>query len=277
MLSERQECAEAKVLEELKEGGRLWFAPGADNFKEIRSPEKVRAVLDEAFTCKEENQKIDGLAVQKEHKKSAEGTMFKVPGKSDLQSLAVTLEEWDYIQPKDNFNSKSKKALPTARDQRYYDALEKAIKQALNDGQPVVIGFQIDFNAVDQNGLFNLSTYAAQGAGTKGAHMVVLSDYTVKDAPNYGTLPEGNLSAEKKQAAIEGKLEYLVAKNSWGSTESRKDRPWIRDGYSRISWDFLTKGFVVAETSYDGVTSEVYSQILTAVVIPKQYKVIWTP
>ena len=89
-------------------------------------------------------------------------------------------------------------------------------------------------NAVDENGLFNLDTLAAaQKLGKGGGHLVVLSDYTVTNVPDVGIIGEGDVSDELKAKALEGDLDYVVAKNSWGM--NREDRPWLGNGYSRIS------------------------------------------
>ena len=263
--SQRQACALEYVKDQLEVGGALHYSSFEDR-KIVRSHETVIEVLNKAFTCGDEANGIDGELVRNTYGKSADETLLKMPGQSSAISLTAMYDEWEVHQPAGSLDSASSKMLPIEKDQKYYDAAALAIRRALNDHMPVVIGFNLDFNAVNEsNGMFDLNTYAKVGDNTKAAHMIVLSDYTVKNAAGFGVLGEGELTPEQKEAALSADLQYLVAKNSWGTAQSRDNRPWIGDGYSRLTWDYLTKGFVDE--------SQPFTPMITAIVLPKSYKI----
>src|SRR5690606_22254175 len=75
------------------------------------------------------------------------------------------------------------------------------------------------------------------GIGSQGGHMVVLSDYTVDNAPGYGYIGEGEVSDEMKEAALAGDIVLLKAKNSWGTNRPERG---LTDGYTRFDWEYLT-------------------------------------
>ena len=133
----------------------------------------------------------------------------------------------------------------------------------MNDHQPVVLSFQVSFNAPNDKGVFNLDTLAeAREMGHQGGHMVVLHDYTVTDAPGVAVLGEGDLPENQKTAALSGKLETLVAKNSWGAY--RSDRPWLGNGYSRFTWDYMSARYWDEKT-------ESFEPFLQDVILPEGY------
>ena len=263
--SDRQKCALDMVKRELEPDGRLYYS-SFDKREEVRSHEKVVALLNEAFTCGDSNQPVDGEAVRNQFARAAADTMLNFPGETSKISLDEMYDEWDVWQPAGRLETKSSKMLPLQKDQNFFNGLSLALRQALNDGMPVVLGFNLDFNAVNpDNGMFDLNSYAKSEDSKKAAHMIVLSDYAVTNAPGFGDLPEGNLSADKKAAALSGDLAYIVAKNSWGTAATRDNREWIKDGYSRLTWDYLTQGFVDRSQSYQ--------PMMTAIVLPKRYKI----
>ncbi|RYZ58414.1 MAG: hypothetical protein EOP07_07085 [Proteobacteria bacterium] len=151
--------------------------------------------------------------------------------------------------------------LPTEAELTAYKKLEQRIKLALNDHQPVVLSWFVSFNAANDKGLFNLGTLASKRElGSSGGHMIVLHDYVVNNVPGRGTLGEGEMSDEDKALALEGDLDYFVVKNSWGA--NRADRPWLANGYSRLSWDYLTNRYE---------NEDVYSTFIRGVVLPPGY------
>lgn len=120
------------------------------------------------------------------------------------------------------------------------------VKKALNKGYPVIMNWFVDFNALNQDGIFNLETLRQNGIGSQGLHSTVMEDYVVKGShPENGVdfqTPEGETSPTIKEWAAEfGLLQYVVIKNSWGGAE-RLDRP----SYSR----FGEKGYARLESSY---------------------------
>ena len=123
---------------------------------------------------------------------------------------------------------------PYAWTQVYYPTSAKArrtfqkrIQRALNDHQPVIVSWFVDFNALARDGSFSLEEIARKGGpGSQGGHMVVMHDYEVDNVPGYGTLPAG--IEETRPAALEAALsdaavvKFFRVKNSWG--KYRPDR-----------------------------------------------------
>jgi hypothetical protein len=127
------------------------------------------------------------------------------------------------------------------------------IQRALHDRQPVVITWDVDFNALEntaegRKGSFNLQTLRdAGGPGRQGGHMTVLEDYEAQ-TQQYGLLqagvtldPSNPTDAAKLQAALADSTRILKlrTKNSWGS--SRADRGFVPDfpGYHDLWMDYL--------------------------------------
>lgn len=117
----------------------------------------------------------------------------------------------------------------------------------LNQGQPVVMRWFVDFNAMDDNGIFSLETLAQRGKGKQGYHLTVIEDYVVTYRDPYTgevrDTPEGEVSPDLKEHARRyGKLKYFVVKNSWGGAE-REDRAsytrFGKKGYSRLEASYL--------------------------------------
>ena len=91
--------------------------------------------------------------------------------------------------------------------------------------------------------------------------MLALEDYTVDNVPGYGSLGRGDMSYEIKAAAVNGRLNQLIAKNSWG--KNRPDRgltdgytgfdsaylngqfPWTNETDHSVSWYTTTTAFVL--------------------------------
>jgi hypothetical protein len=127
------------------------------------------------------------------------------------------------------------------------------VQRALHDRQPVVITWNVDFNAMEngQNelrGSFNLKTLAnAGGPGRQGGHMTVLEDYEAVTQA-YGVLAAGVTldpskpeDAKKLEAALASSttLRFFRIKNSWGSL--RDDRAFAPGfpGYHDLYSDYL--------------------------------------
>ncbi|MCX6128485.1 MAG: hypothetical protein NTX25_05395 [Proteobacteria bacterium] len=256
-MSRAQICAEDYIMAEGKEGGTL-FDP------ELRTPELVRAELDKAFSCNGLFEFNMDEAQSKSHK--ADDTLLADAKTGIQKSLSHWLSLWREISSPGYtaWGSYEGKKLADDAEISSFRKLEQRIKLALNDHHPVVISFFVSFNAPDQNGVFNLNTLASAGdLGRTGGHMVVLHDYTVNQVPGeFTSLGENDLSPELKELALQGHVDYLVAKNSWGA--NRPDRPWIRNGFSRLSWDYLSSRY------YDD-KAEKFSPFLRGVVLPPGY------
>ena len=100
--------------------------------------------------------------------------------------------------------------------------------RALNDGEPVVLEWFVDFNAMDYRGIFSLDQLAYNGVGRQGFHQTVIEDYVVElvdpqTGEVYGEIGEGEVSEEQQELAVRhGRFKYLIVKNSWGA--NRPDR-----------------------------------------------------
>ncbi|HYX31540.1 MAG TPA: hypothetical protein VE954_00410 [Oligoflexus sp.] len=256
-MSEAQKCAQTYIMEQGKEGGTLFDV-------NLRTPEYVRAELDKAFSCAGKYTVNMDAALEKSRK--AADTMLVNIKTGDQHSLTDMLNSWKQVSGPGSYGSYEGKKLITEDEIRRYRGLEQRIKKALNDHYPVVMSFYVTFNAPDNKGVFNLNTLAEKGdLGSGGGHMVVLHDYTVDKVPTddgFISLSEGDLDPELKEKAVLGELNYLVAKNSWGG--NRTDRPWLRDGYSRFTWDYL-------QNRYWDEENEIYRSFFRAVVLPAGY------
>ncbi len=258
-MSPAQDCAEAYLLLQGKPGGTLFDV-------KKRKPELVRSELDKAFSCY--GTVSFSMDEAWNNRRKAEETLLKDVKTGDEKTLAVWLNRWQEISsPSSNtWGPYEGKKLGSEAEFNGYKILEKKIKLALNDHQPVVISFFVSFNAPNPDGYFNLNTLAKVGSlGDNGGHMLVLHDYTVKDISSetgFTSLGEGDLDPQLKEAALSGNLDYLVAKNSWGS--DRADRPWLKDGYSRITWDYLRSRYFEEETGR-------FQPFLRSVVLPPGY------
>jgi hypothetical protein len=256
-MSEAQSCAEDYIMAQGKEGGTLYDV-------NLRSDAHVRAELDKAFSCNGKYTVNMDAALEKARK--ADETMLLDVKSGNQYSLSNMLTNWRQVSGPGYYGSVEGKKLITEDEGRRYRNLEQRIKKALNDHYPVVMSFYVTFNAPDQNGVFNLGTLAEKGElGSGGGHMVVLHDYTVDKVPTddgFMSLAEGDLDPELKEKALLGQMNYLVAKNSWGA--NRRDRPWLRDGYSRFTWDYL-------QNRYWDEDSEIYRSFFRAVVLPPGY------
>ena len=112
----------------------------------------------------------------------------------------------------------------------------RRVMRALNDGHPVAISWLVDFNALDNNGTFSLTELTRRGPGRQGGHLTVMDDYAVTNAPGFGTLDFGALSAEQRAAAAMGTTSRFLIKNSWGA--SRPDRA-SQNGYYVLDMAYL--------------------------------------
>jgi hypothetical protein len=127
------------------------------------------------------------------------------------------------------------------------------VQRALHDRQPVVITWDVDFNALENDdqvrgGSFNMQTLNdAGGPGRQGGHMTVLEDYAAL-TDDYGLIeaaktldPDDPLDAAKIQALLQPSTEItlLRTKNSWGA--NRPDRKFAPGfpGYHDLWMDYL--------------------------------------
>lgn len=145
------------------------------------------------------------------------------------------------------------------------------VQKALHDRQPVVLTWDVDFNALEERedhprrGSFNIWTLnEAGGPGTQGGHMVVLEDYQVW-TPEYGLLEAGVTldpakpqDAAKLEAALSpwAQVDFLRIKNSWGAL--RDDRAFApgMPGYHDLWLDYLDGPITWCDDDSDPGTKE---------------------
>jgi hypothetical protein len=251
-MSLAQSRAESYINNQLQKGGTL--EKRAD-----RTPENVRAVLDQAFgTDMEAAEKIA---------RSASDTIVAIYENGDQVSAEDALfgprdVRWQQVSFPRVYGKNTE---PTEQQVKARESLLRRVRQALNDNEPVVMTMMIDFNALNtENQTFEASTLAEVGVmGTQGGHMVVLNDYVVDNAPGYGHIGEGEVSPEMKEAALDGDIVHFQAKNSWGTNRPERG---LTDGYTRFDWAYLTNQL---EWKY-GESSSHYTT-LTNFVLPAGY------
>ncbi|MCA9621222.1 MAG: hypothetical protein KC731_19505 [Myxococcales bacterium] len=129
----------------------------------------------------------------------------------------------------------------------------RRVQMALHDQQPVVITWDVDFNAMEngnneRRGSFNKTTLDLAGKpGHQGGHMTVLGDYAAI-TQEFGLLEAGKTldpnnaeDAAKLEAALRDDTEILLlrTKNSWGG--ARPDRAFAPGfpGYHDLYMDYL--------------------------------------
>lgn len=215
--SERQEAAMEYLAEQSKEGGRLYG-------KESRSHENVIKELNAAF----------GVEIEKAFAKAKPARVLVIH--KDGMTLDVLLKDpkWQW---RDAFFPAMDAKNPQATIQQRLDII-KRVQRAINDDIPVILNFWVAMGAIDQkDGGFKMETLKSNGdLGTQGGHMVVITDYVADNVPGIGTVGEGAVSPEIREAALKGDLRYFKVKNSWGVDRSERG---LTDGYSKLYLDYL--------------------------------------
>lgn len=244
-----QEKAVAYLNQELAPGGALYGQAS-------RTPENITKHLNEAFG-------VDMKALEGKTRKADAFVVGKRDGKDITLADVLTKpeEKWqDLSFPSD----KTGTPLAEKADRDQHEMLQR-IMRALNDGMPVVIAFLIDFAALDEEtATFSGEVFDQRGPKNyRASHMVVLEDYVVDDVPGIGTIGEGDTTPEMKAAALQGKLRYLKAKNSWGL----KRAAGASDGYFKFDLNFLTRNHNFVKSN--GRSED--STPLTSVILPPGY------
>jgi hypothetical protein len=144
-----------------------------------------------------------------------------------------------------------------------YDAsgrrqFQKRIQKALHDGQPVIMSWLVDFNALASNGSFTVEEIKRRGGpGRQGGHMVVAHDYEIDNVPGFGTLKAGTAETrpEALTAALDNKavVKFIRIKNSWGTYRPDRWNEASIPGYHDLYMTYLD-GPVKQCEEKDGVT-----------------------
>ena len=127
----------------------------------------------------------------------------------------------------------------TLRVRRQRRLIMDRVLRAVNEKKPVIMSTMVEFSALSTDGpsTFDYNLYLNKGYSSgQGGHLVVLEDYVVDNVPGVGRIGEGEVSPSLKEAALQGEVDYLLVKNSWGT-----DRPerGLTDGYTRFKMDYL--------------------------------------
>lgn len=162
-----------------------------------------------------------------------------------LTDLATAMSEW-----RPAAYPRSAEGGDLASQQR---DLQIRVQRALHDAQPVVIVWDVDFNAMESapgelQGSFNLTTLQnASGPGHQGGHTTVLEDYEAVTA-EFGLLKAGEtldpndpVDRAKLDALLEPSTEirFFRIKNSWGALrDDRASAPGF-PGYHDLYLDYL--------------------------------------
>ena len=120
-------------------------------------------------------------------------------------------------------------------------AFQQRVMRALNDNQPVLISWLVDFNAMSSAGVFRMSNLTAPGR--QGGHLTVMEDYQVvirQPGQPERTLRAGELATEADQAlaARYGSIEFIRIKNSWGTARDPSGTGFF-GGYTDLYTDYL--------------------------------------
>ena len=254
--SDVQNTATNYINASLKEG----------KLKTDRSAATVRAELDAAF----------GVVLADVQSKIFPASTVVVAKSADGKDITLDtqLYSWSEIRwPKDlraenrpeNLPAWNEKFTPTQ------SALLRRVKVALNAGQPVVMNWFVDFNALDTQGIFDASTLRKLGKpGSQGYHSTVIEDYVVEGVDPATNEPfvttEGEVAEDLKVlAAKHGKIKYFVVKNSWGGAERLNRASYASNGikgFHRLDSTYLfanlqrvnekTRKFIRSETGVNG-------------------------
>ncbi len=222
-LSKRQEEALAYMNQVLAPGGEL-------SGTETRKPELIKKHLDKAF----------GVDIAKVMSKVKPADKLKV-GKDGRANVylkdLVTNAPYMWQQVEFPYISEATVNHQYVRD-RQKDIIKRTLK-AMNDGHPVIINLVVNRKGLDKTtSSFKGDLIDGPGPeGETGGHMVLGEDYVVDNVPGHGTLGEGSMGPELKEAALLGTLRYIKAKNSWGIPEENPDA----DGYFKFYADYLVE------------------------------------
>ncbi len=247
-MSNRQSAALSKINSALKAGD----FNGIDG-KEVRKifddawglSDEVRAQLDQVFLedgegTLRQGADLTGTDIMDPTKLSVTYTE-RVNDKSEVRetNLVEAIMSWEEVR------------YPYMKSRRR--GFLQRVQRALHDGQPVVITWDVDFNALENDdngrrGSFNLTTLTEAGKpGRQGGHMTVLEDYAA-ETEEFGLLEAGVTldsedpqDAKKLEAALldSTEIKLLRIKNSWGA--DRPDRGFAPGfpGYHDLYMDYL--------------------------------------
>lgn len=241
--------------------------------------DEVRAQLDSAFGDDGERTLRQGASLT--------GTKIMDPSQmmvqyTENQSGATSVRDASLVEAISDWNEVR---YPFDRTNRR--RFQQRVQRALHDGQPVVLTWNVDFNALENGdnefaGSFNMQTLEEAGEpGRQGGHMTVLEDYAIMTA-EFGLLEAGVTldkndpeDAAKLAAALrdDSEMVFLRTKNSWGG--DRPDRKFAPGfpGYHDLYMDYMNGPIrfcpSVEDKTSDDCTGE--TAALRTVMLPPGY------
>jgi len=254
-MSLRQKQAEERMNWELVNG--LLKNP------QDRTPANVRKVLDLAFGS--------NMANAESQARQAEDLSLALADDGQVLSLRDLISSRSAYAWKEVYFPQlwGQNAVLDRRTELARKALWKRVFRALNDKQPVIVRLMIDFNALNtRDGSFTGDRLTSKGMGSQGGHLIVAEDYTVTNVPGYGRIGRGDVSPELKEKALEGLLESLVVKNSWGF--NRPDRG-IKNGITSFDRQYLESQFPWKNDADNPEAGVEWYTTLTSFVLPTGY------
>jgi hypothetical protein len=288
-MSSRQSSALSTINRELKTG-RLKDVTSRSN------PALVRQVLDEAWqlnpTVKGYLTKAFGKDGQRTFKDTAttKGTPIR---KATSFQARYTTRSGSTSTVKDTtldvaLNDWQEAYYPGTSSDSAKRSFQIRVQKALHDAQPVVITWDVDFNAMESydpvlRGSFNMTTLKkAGGAGHQGGHMTVLEDYEAT-TQQYGELKAGvtlDPNNPEDKAKLDAALlpstviKFWRIKNSWGALRDDRSSAPGMPGYHDLYMDYMN-GPITWCPDVEGVknaqTCKGTSRPFRAVVLPPGY------
>lgn len=260
-MSSRQKSALDKINEEMKTG-RLKTSTSRRDGKLVREvldeawglSDEVRAELDQVFG-------EDGERTLRSSTADTEGTRIIRPSEFSVRYTArdASTGEAEIVDGnlEDAITEWRSASYPSwGSDEEVAEGRRNfliRVQRALHDSQPVVVTWNVDFNAMESGtgplrGSFNLQTLEeAGGPGRQGGHMTVLEDYEA-ETEEFGLLKAGETldpaneeDARKLEAALDPSTEikFLRIKNSWGAfRDDRASAPGF-PGYHDLYMEYL--------------------------------------
>ena len=225
-MSYRQRQAESAINEALSTGS-------LKNLR-TRTNESIMAALDQAFDVNmTEKLQQSHAATELKTNKWGDGSDITL-----ADEISGGRHGWTSVNYPQLFGKDASEGFFMKRQRA--QLLHRVLK-AVNDKKPVIMSSMVEFSALntENKATFEYDLYIQKGLSTgQGGHLIVLEDYTVDNVPNIGSIGEGDVSPELKQAALDGDVKTLVVKNSWGT--DRPDRG-LSDGYTRFTMDYLNR------------------------------------
>lgn len=243
--SQAQVAAETAINESLKNGPLSRALDPATVRAELDKAfglsDSVKAMMTQAFGPNLDRDFVHGTA-------DASGTAIIAPTKfavaypsapqaaAQTKTLLDATNEWHSV----------------SYDSANHRNFEKRFQRALQDNQPVVMSWFIDFAYSDDMGRVFYDPQHAPTPTAGGGHYVVMQDYQIDNVPGYGTLKAGDLVTDPAvfAAALDdaATIEFVRIKNSWGTRST--DVP-LKPGYYDLYMNYLEASIPECE---DGTT-----------------------